>query len=190
MQRLHDRIDRLEKALVEAIELAESLAEDTQYGFPHAGCDPKDFEPDLQSCHPEEIAAHKAALEAGEPNPGGHHCDVQEGRVIAAITMAPWGIGVVTYRDADMAARAQRWKEALAGAQPPIVSAFHRKAFTRLLERIGSWTDARWDQHLRQDVGDEHADVVIAAVQRFVDHDAGVPRRFDLEVQDGGKKEA
>lgn len=30
-----------------------------------------------------------------------------------------------------------------------------------LLTRIGSWTNARWDQHLRERMGDEHAETVI-----------------------------
>lgn len=31
-----------------------------------------------------------------------------------------------------------------------------------LLTRIGSWTESRWDQHLRYQIGDEHAETVIA----------------------------
>jgi hypothetical protein len=34
----------------------------------------------------------------------------------------------------------------------------------RLLNRIGSWTGSRWDQHLRYDIGDKKADAVIAAL--------------------------
>lgn len=31
-----------------------------------------------------------------------------------------------------------------------------------LLTRIGSWTNARWDQHLRHEFGDESTDRLIA----------------------------
>jgi hypothetical protein len=30
-----------------------------------------------------------------------------------------------------------------------------------LLDRIGSWTNARWDQHLRHEFGDEATDALI-----------------------------
>ncbi len=36
-----------------------------------------------------------------------------------------------------------------------------RSAFARMLCFIGSWTNARYDQHLRYDVGDEDADAII-----------------------------
>lgn len=37
-----------------------------------------------------------------------------------------------------------------------------------LLTRIGSWTNARWDQHLRYEYGDEKAGPVIDAIRRAV----------------------
>jgi hypothetical protein len=36
-----------------------------------------------------------------------------------------------------------------------------RTALSELLTRIGSWTSARWDQHLRYEVGDVDADAII-----------------------------
>lgn len=43
-----------------------------------------------------------------------------------------------------------------------ILSPRAREALENLLVRIGSWTPARWDQHLRYDVGDEVANEIIA----------------------------
>lgn len=40
-------------------------------------------------------------------------------------------------------------------------------ALAFLLTRIGSWTDARWDQHLRHEFGDEFAGPVIIALKRL-----------------------
>lgn len=40
-------------------------------------------------------------------------------------------------------------------------------ALAFLLTRIGSWTDARWDQHLRHEFGDELANVMIAALKKL-----------------------
>ena len=36
-----------------------------------------------------------------------------------------------------------------------------KAAVLTLLQRIGSWTNARWDQHLMYDVGDEDTRVII-----------------------------
>lgn len=44
-----------------------------------------------------------------------------------------------------------------ADATPPAVA----QGLVFLLTRIGSWTNARWDQHLRERLGDEHAETVI-----------------------------
>lgn len=33
-----------------------------------------------------------------------------------------------------------------------------------LLNRIGSWTEARWDQHLRHEFGDDIANLMIAEI--------------------------
>lgn len=35
-----------------------------------------------------------------------------------------------------------------------------KEALRFLLNRIGSWTEARWDQHLRDQYGDEFTNVV------------------------------
>lgn len=40
-------------------------------------------------------------------------------------------------------------------------------ALAFLLTRIGSWTDARWDQHLRHEFGDEAAGRMIAALKKL-----------------------
>lgn len=40
-----------------------------------------------------------------------------------------------------------------------------KPALQFLLTRIGSWTAARWDQHLRDQYGDEKADPMIAALE-------------------------
>lgn len=42
-------------------------------------------------------------------------------------------------------------------------------AVTWLLTRIGSWTVARWDQHLRDEFGDEVAGPAIEAIQYNLD---------------------
>lgn len=38
------------------------------------------------------------------------------------------------------------------------------EALRFLLDRIGSWTNARWDQHLRHEFGDDRATKMIAAL--------------------------
>jgi hypothetical protein len=38
---------------------------------------------------------------------------------------------------------------------------------TVVLTRVGSWTDARWDQHLRHEFGDELANQMIAALKKL-----------------------
>ncbi len=47
------------------------------------------------------------------------------------------------------------------GEGSPPVSHVERIALNFLLTRIGSWTHARWDQHLRERFGDEHTETVI-----------------------------
>ena len=41
------------------------------------------------------------------------------------------------------------------------------EALQFLLPRIGSWTNARWDQHLRYEFGDERAGPMITALTAF-----------------------
>ena len=48
---------------------------------------------------------------------------------------------------------------------PPTV----RLALDFLLTRIGSWTHARWDQHLRSEIGDVSADAVIEWIVENLD---------------------
>lgn len=45
---------------------------------------------------------------------------------------------------------------------PALLSARQREGLATVLTRIGSWTNARWDQHLRFEVGDEDADAIVA----------------------------
>ncbi len=44
-----------------------------------------------------------------------------------------------------------------------------KPALQFLLTRIGSWTDARWDQHLRHEFGDEKADKAIRWIEAMFD---------------------
>jgi hypothetical protein len=44
-----------------------------------------------------------------------------------------------------------------------------------LLTQIGSWTEARWDQHLRYIICDEEADAIIAWMGKHVDSRLGKP---------------
>lgn len=46
------------------------------------------------------------------------------------------------------------------------------EALAFLLTRIGSWTHARWDQHLRDEYGDEKAQPVIDWLKRLTNVDA------------------
>lgn len=41
-----------------------------------------------------------------------------------------------------------------------------RMAVAFLLTRIGSWTNARWDQHLRHEIGDAAADEAIRWIEQ------------------------
>lgn len=41
-----------------------------------------------------------------------------------------------------------------------------RTALAFLLIRIGSWTSARWDQHVRHEYGDEVADLLINMLEK------------------------
>lgn len=54
-----------------------------------------------------------------------------------------------------------------------------KRSFARLLVRIGSWSGARWDQHLRYDSGDEDADAIIAWARAAL-----AP---ELEEEEGGR---
>lgn len=47
------------------------------------------------------------------------------------------------------------------------------KALEFLLVRIGSWTNARWDQHIRHEMGDQAADDLI----RYLDEQGIRPSR-------------
>jgi hypothetical protein len=42
-----------------------------------------------------------------------------------------------------------------------------KPALQFLLTRIGSWTSARWDQHLRNEFGDEKAERAIGMIERL-----------------------
>jgi len=48
--------------------------------------------------------------------------------------------------------------------QPAAVDEDAAEALRFLLTRIGSWTNARWDQHLRHEFGDDRAGRMIAAL--------------------------
>jgi hypothetical protein len=53
-----------------------------------------------------------------------------------------------------------------------------REAICRILNRVGSWTTARFDQHLRYDVGDEDANEILS----FLDREAHVELDRDKHV--------
>ena len=52
------------------------------------------------------------------------------------------------------------------GMAHPCTPCGSRAALTFLLDRIGSWTSARWDQHVRFEFGDEVADGLAALLQK------------------------
>jgi hypothetical protein len=100
------------EALTEAIAMMESEAEQTVYGFPPHGLDPAEFDPDHESCTPEEIAAHKAAMETKTKCEGG--CHIGEHVIV---TQAAWGIGSYTVHDERLTEIAKRWRSALEGVK-------------------------------------------------------------------------
>lgn len=76
------------------------------YGFFHGG-DPRHFHPDSEDCSPQEIENHRKACEQadeadrlnadpGLPCPSGWIRD-ENGKAIAHVLRAPFGIGVTTY---------------------------------------------------------------------------------------------
>jgi hypothetical protein len=69
-------------------------------------------------------------------------------------------------RNAYTSGRADRRERATPVAPGPTA----RMAVAFLLTRIGSWTTARWDQHLRHEIGDAAADEAI----RWIDRTFGV----------------
>ena len=93
--------------LAEVLPLIADQAECVTYGYALPE-DPRDFTPDAESCTPEELAAHAAAVEAwdaagGKPEgwdaPPGSGWN-EEGTMHSL--RAPWGIGAYTYRDSQM----------------------------------------------------------------------------------------
>lgn len=50
----------------------------------------------------------------------------------------------------------------------PSITPEQAEALARLVQRIASWNNARWVQHLRSDVGDENADAIIAWVHHNI----------------------
>lgn len=63
---------------------------------------------------------------------------------------------------------ARGWDDAKRCFQSNNLTSRQTDALELLLTRIGSWTTARWDQHLRNEVGDEDANAIIAWLK---DHD-------------------
>jgi hypothetical protein len=95
--------DMVRGALVAARDYLRRCANpEVTYGY-FPGGDPRDFTPDEESCRPDEIARWKeacAAWERGEkPDPGGPHIPLEGG--CGHITMAYYGIGTYSIRDAD-----------------------------------------------------------------------------------------
>lgn len=99
----------------------EGAAEFPQYGF-FSGGDPRDFTPDHDSCSPEEIANHKAAVEAVERNkvPLGNlseWLESDDGKNVMHLLRAPFGIGTCVYRDKHATRALRRARAALALAR-------------------------------------------------------------------------
>lgn len=46
-----------------------------------------------------------------------------------------------------------------------------RLTMRKLLDYVGSWTAARWDQHVRYDICDEDADVILAWAKQELDYE-------------------
>lgn len=72
-------------------------------------------------------------------------------------------VSMIVRRDVE---REQRRPDAQAA---PIMPASGRLAVQFLLTRIGSWTHARWDQHLRNEIGDAAANVAIRWIEEAFD---------------------
>lgn len=81
-----------------------------------------------------------------------------------------------TYEAAEEKTPASAWNSpgvAVSTARVVVRNAGHASgrnietALTFLLTRIGSWTNSRWDQHLRAEFGDEFAGPVIIALKRL-----------------------
>jgi hypothetical protein len=53
-----------------------------------------------------------------------------------------------------------------------------REAICRILNRVGSWTTARFDQHLRWDLGDEDTNEILS----FLDREAHIEFDRDLHI--------
>ncbi len=68
--------------------------------------------------------------------------------------------------------------------QSPLVK---DEAVTWLLTRIGSWTNARWDQHLRFEFGDEIAGPVIEQLRVTIDANSHIGRRRPTEAARHGE---
>jgi len=69
------------------------------YGSAPTGCHPDDFEPDMEVCRPEEIAAWQEAKRTGAPLELGHGFEMVErkGRMCPAfVARNPWGLGTVS----------------------------------------------------------------------------------------------
>jgi hypothetical protein len=56
------------------------------------------------------------------------------------------------------------------GLEGPCIGCGERTALAFLLTRIGSWTNARWDQHVRYEFGDDIADALFGTLAQL-----GVP---------------
>lgn len=74
------------------------MTKEPVYGFPCVE-NPHDFEPDYESCTPEEIAFWEDAKkrwDAGERDVRGARCGpiVRDGKVVGHATRTSWGIGV------------------------------------------------------------------------------------------------
>lgn len=67
-----------------------------------------------------------------------------------------------------------------------ILTPLQRRAMRAVLIKVGSWTHARFDQHLRNDVGDAEAD----AIMKWVESELGLRRNAERDrweaSDDGG----
>ena len=70
------------------------------------------------------------------------------------------------YVRADVAANA-RAKGAAEERAKYALTERQRSALRSFLAQIGSWTSARFDQHLRYNVGDDDADAIIKVLSRM-----------------------
>lgn len=92
--------------LKEVLPIIEEQSEFETYGFPSAMSDPRDFEPDRESCSKKEIENWKKACELAEKGEytGSHKhewLDMGSG-VVAHISKNPFGIGTYICRDPEM----------------------------------------------------------------------------------------